>query len=307
MAVLLAVPDRSLADLESEIHRKAPELDIRIWPNMGPMEEIDFAVLWRQPSGLLAQLKNLKAVSSFGAGVEHLLAAPDLPPDLPVGRLAGPRLASDMAAYLVAQVYGHWRRLQAFTNHQRKREWRPWSPPRAPKLGLLGSGHMARAALDAFRALDTPVRMFRRRPEPVTGVEVSSGPDGLMDLAAWSDYLVCLLPLTPETRGILNRRLFAAMPAHGVVINLGRGSHLVEEDLLQALDDGDIGRAILDVFEQEPLPREHPFWLHPGVTITPHCAGVTSDGEAADLIIRSYRQVLAGLGPLDPVDRIRGY
>ena len=307
MAVLLAVPDRSLAHLVSEIDRRAPDLDVRVWPNTGAIDEIDFAVVWRQPAGLLRQLPNLTAVSSFGAGVEHLLSDPDLPPELPVGRLAGPRLASDMAAYLVAQIFAHWRRLDEFRRLQQAQDWAPWTPARAPKIALLGLGKMGLAALNAFNSLGASVQAFNRRGSDSTDIRTHTDLAGLHELAAWCDYLICLLPLTRETRGILNKQLFGSMQAHAVVVNVGRGSHLIEEDLLTALDAGKLGGAILDVFEQEPLPRDHAFWSHPKITVTPHCASVTSDSEAADLIIQSYRQILAGDGPLNPVERTRGY
>ncbi|MEE4296503.1 MAG: NAD(P)-dependent oxidoreductase [Wenzhouxiangella sp.] len=235
------------------------------------------------------------------------MSDPDLPRQIPVGRLAGPRLASDMAAYLVAQVFLHWRRLPEFRRQQHEGLWAPWTPHRPPNIGLMGLGKMGQAALDAFRLLGAPVQAFNRSGSNLPDPSVKTGRSGLHELATWADYLICLLPLTEETRGILDGQLFARMQPHAVVVNVGRGAHLVEKDLVQALDSANLGGAILDVFEQEPLASEHPFWTHPKITVTPHCASVTADSEAADLIIESYRQVLAGQGPLDPIDRSCGY
>lgn len=307
MSLLIVTPDRDSSELAAEIQARDPDLDVRLWPNSGALEEIRFAVLWQQPAGLLRSLGGLLAVSSLGAGVEHVLTDPDLPPDLPVGRLAGRRLAADMAGYVVAQVLGHWRGLADFRSQQARAEWRPWTPARPPRVGLLGMGAMGTATATALQALDVPVRGFSRSGRGPDGLSVASGRAGLEELAGWSDYLVCLLPLTPDTRGLLNARLFASMQPGSVVINVGRGPHLVEADLIAGLARGQPAAAILDVFEEEPLPPSHPFWSHPAVSITPHCASITSDQEAAELIVESYRRVVAGQLPLRPVDRTHGY
>jgi glyoxylate/hydroxypyruvate reductase A len=307
MTVLLATPGRDSTGLAAALRRQAPSLDVRLWPDTGSLSDIRFAVCWQQPRGLLRQLVNLQAVCSLGAGVEHVLADPDLPADMPVGRLAGQRLASDMAVYLLAQVLGHWRGLASFRDHQGRHEWRPWAPPNPPRIGLLGTGHMATAAAQAFQSLDFQMRAFNRSGRALGTIEIESGREGLLALAQWSDYLICLLPLTELTRGILSAELFAHMRRGSVLINVGRGAHLVESDLLAALEQNRPGSAILDVFDQEPLPSQHPFWDHPKIQITPHCASVTSDDEAAGLIIESYRRVAAGQAPLDAVNRSLGY
>lgn len=307
MAVVLAAPGRDLAGLADEIRRREPELDLRLWPELGAAGEIRLAVVWQQPPGFFQALTELAAVCSLGAGVEHLLADPELPPQLPVGRLAGPRLAADMAAYLVAQVFTHWRRLPGLVDAQARRQWAPWAPSRPPRVGLLGTGKMASPVIRAFQALETPLRAFNRSGAGPAGIRTESGREGLLALATWSDYLICLLPLTGRTRGILDGELFASMRPGSVVINVGRGAHLVEGDLLTALKAGRPGSAILDVFSAEPLPPGHPFWTHPAVQVTPHCASLTADSEAADLIIENYRRVTSGQRPLDEVDRSRGY
>jgi glyoxylate/hydroxypyruvate reductase A len=166
---------------------------------------------------------------------------------------------------------------------------------------------MAGATLRGFQALEVPVRAFSRSGRPFSDIRVTSGQDGLYSLSEWSDYLICLLPLTPQTRGILNADLFSRMRHSAVLVNAGRGEHLVERDLLAALDDGQLGAAILDVFDNEPLPTDHRFWNHPRVKITPHCASVTSDEEAAALIAESYSRVMADKAPLDRVNRTLGY
>lgn len=307
MALLIAAGDRNTARLAAQVSELAPDIEVRNWPDLGDPTQIDFAVLWRQPAGLLASLTALKAVSSLGAGVEHLLADPDLAPGLPVGRLAGPRLASDMAAYVLAQVLWHWKGLDRFSELQKQSQWRPFSPRHLPTIGLLGTGQLGRAAARAFGALDLPVAGWSRSGKGPDGISLHQGAEGLAELANLSDYLVCLLPLTDETRGILNADLFRQMKTDAVLINVGRGEHLVEQDLVAALNAGRPAMAILDVFRTEPLPPDHPFWQHPKIRVTPHCSAITRTDEAAELIVESYRRVLAGGDPIGKVAPELGY
>ncbi len=305
MALLLAAPLRDLQPLAASIKQLAPELDVRVWPQTGDPESVEFVVCWQQPPGLLKSLPGLKAACSLGAGVNHLLADPDLPSDLPLGRLAGQRLAADLAAYLVGQVIRDWRQLDRFDALQSVHYWQPFAPERPPMIGLLGYGSMGRKAAQAFSALDFPVLACRRRPpdkdaSPVRFVDLKT-------LAGESDYLICTLPLTSDTDDILDAGLFAAMKPGSVLINVGRGEHLNENDLLEALGLGRPARAILDVFRAEPLASDHPFWSHQAIRITPHCASLTQTDEAAALIVESYHRVLAGHPPLGVIDRQLGY
>lgn len=307
MALLIATPDRDQTELAGHIRQLDPAVDVRLWPELGDAHEIEFALVWKQPDGLFERLPGLKAVTSLGAGVEAILNDPALPRDLAVGRLAGPRLAANMAAYLAAMVVNRWKNLPGFAADQRNRRWNQWAPEHPPVIGILGMGVMGRAAANAFRALDFPVLGWSRSGRGPDDVERLSGCGGLAGIAARSDYLICLLPLTPATRGILDRSLFERMADDSTLINVGRGSHLVETDLVEALDRGRPAHAILDVFATEPLPAEHPFWDHPAVTITPHCASITLTREAAELALESYRRVRAGRPPLGLVDRASGY
>ncbi len=307
MALLICASDRDTSRLAARVAAMAPGVNVRNWPDIGQPEDIDFAVLWRQPPGLLPRLTGLKAVSSLGAGVEHLVNDPDLPEHLPLGRLAGPKLASDMAAYLVAQVLWHWKGLDRFAGQQSERRWQPWTPRHTPTIGLLGYGHLGQACARAFQALDLPVTAWTRSGQSIDDTVVHSGASGLATLAAQADYLICLLPLTDQTRGILNQRLFTTMKPDSVLISVGRGPHLIEADLAPALEQRRPALAILDVFDQEPLPADHPFWQHPQIRITPHCSAITRSDEAAELIVESYHRVRKGLPPLGLVKRERGY
>ena len=306
-ALLVVAADRNPRDLAYRLGARLPGVDVRIWPELGDPADIAFALAWRAPEPLFDRLPNLRAVVSLGAGADALIARSDLDERVLIGRLAGPRLAADMAAYLVATVIGRWKDFDRFRRLQRRAEWSPWSPERAPDVGLLGLGRLGRKTAEAFRALDIPVHGWTRSGGARDGVISTRGRSGLERLAARCDALINLLPLTPETHGLLDAGLFASMRRDSLLVNVGRGDHLVEADLLKALSAGRPGHAVLDVFHEEPLPVDHPFWSHPRITVTPHCASLTSADEAAELAAESYRRVMRGNAPLGPVDRKRGY
>ena len=304
MAFLIIAPGRDTTELDAELHRLAPDLDLRRWPAIGRADEVRFALAWNPPAGAFEGLPALRAVASLGAGVDTLVDRPDLPETVPVTRLAGPRLAADLAAYLVAMTVDWWKRLD---EQRHAGTWRPLPPRRPPRVGLLGLGRMGRAAAHAFRALDLDVAGWNRSGQAPDGLAVEHGRAGLHRLAERSDVLINLLPLTPATRGIVDGALLAALPDDSLLINVGRGAHVVEGDLLAALDDGRPGRAVLDVFATEPLLDDHPFRQHPGVVVTPHVAALTDPREAAELALAQWRCIERGAAPPDAVDRVRGY
>lgn len=307
MALLIATPDRDARELARHIRSVDPDIDLRIWPDSGDVSQIRFVLAWKPPDALFGRLPNLKAVSSLGAGVDSLIGKTGIPDHVEIGRLAGPRLAANMAAYLVSVVVAHWKRLPHFAQDQKQRRWNPWAPESPPTVGLLGTGKMGRRSAAAFAELGFSVHGYSRSGRGPEGVEMHSGAEGLDEMATLSDYLVNLLPLTDRTRDILDSALFSRMKKGSVLINVGRGEHLVENDLLEALQTGSPACAVLDVFRQEPLPPEHPFWNHRQIFITPHCASITLTREAAELAVESYRRVLAGKSPLGCIDRQRGY
>ncbi|WP_029011089.1 2-hydroxyacid dehydrogenase [Azospirillum halopraeferens] len=292
----------------AELNRRLPDLEVRVTPDIGDPADITCALVWKPPPGLLAGLPNLRLILSLGAGVEPLLEDPTLP-DVPLVRMVAAGLAEDMAGYVTMEVLRWQRHADAYAAQQRAGQWRqlPHRPAAEVRVGLLGLGELGAAAARALVALGFPVAGWSRTPRTLPGVTALHGPDGLATLLAGSDMLVCLLPLTPETRDILNRNTFAALPRGAVVINAGRGGHLVEEDLLAALESGHIAGASLDVFREEPLPAAHPLFGHPLVHLTPHVAGVTHPGPCADHVADTIRRHRAGDPLPNLVDRRRGY
>ncbi|MBY6205427.1 NAD(P)-dependent oxidoreductase [Halomonas denitrificans] len=304
MALLLIAPDRDTSELERRLRGLDPDLDLRRWPDVGRPGDVVFALAWKPPAEAFAGLPALRAVGSLGAGVDHLVDRPDLADDLALTRLAGPRLAADLAAYLVAMTVDWWKRLD---EQRHCPDWRPLEPRSTPRIGLLGTGAMGRTAARAFRTLELDVAGWNRSGAACDSMATCSGADGLTRLAGRSDVLINVLPLTPATRGLLDGALFEQMPSDSLLVNVGRGEHLVEADLLDALERNRPGRAVLDVFGEEPLPADHPFRRHPRVVVTPHIAARTDAAEAARLALEQYRAIRRGDPPPGRVDRARGY
>ena len=309
MALLFRSSVDSAARWSGQLARLMPRLDIRVWPQIGDPAEIDYALVWRPEPGLLAALPNLKLILSLGAGVDHILSDPQLPRDVPIVRLVDPYLTDAMSEYVVLQVLRLHRRDLDYRTQQQAGIWRELPQPNAGErpVGILGFGEIGQDAARKLKALGFPVSGWGRGEKTLAGFATFAGLAGLPRLLAQSEILVCLLPLTSETRGILDARTFAALPKGAGLVNAGRGAHLVEEDLIPALDLGQLAAAALDVFREEPLPQGHPFWQHPRILVTPHIAGTTNPATAAPIVLDTIRRFEAGRPLLNRVDPSRGY
>lgn len=278
----------------------APELDVRVWPEMGRIEDITTALAWGPPPGVLKTLPNLKLIVSVGAGVDHLFRDPELPRNVPIIRYVDPDLTNRMVQYVTLHVLWHHRRMSEFLAQQREKVWKylPEPAPHETRVGIMGLGQMGTASARALVHLGFQVRSWTRTPRSMQGVTGFSGPDGLAPFLAETDILACVLPLTSETRGILNGKLIAGLCTKGrhprlpgpAIINAGRGGLQVEADIVAALESGALYAASLDVFEKEPLPVESPLWSHPRVVITPHNA---AESEAYAIVRYMLRQMKA--------------
>jgi glyoxylate/hydroxypyruvate reductase len=284
-------------------------IDFRVWPESGPVEEIDYALAWHHAPGSLMAYPRLKAIFSLGAGVEQLLADKQLPKDVPIIRMVDRALTAGMTEYVLLHVLRAHRRVPEFEALQRRAEWVELEAPPAweRRIGILGLGVLGADAAVKLSALGFRIAGWSRSPKQIEQVVSYTGEDGLATVLSQSEILVCLLPLTRATRGILNAKTLALLPRGASLINAARGGHVVERDLLAALDAGHIAQATLDVTEEEPLPPGHPFWRHPRVTLTPHVASLTWPPTAAEHIVANIRRHDAGevIGPL--VDPKREY
>jgi glyoxylate/hydroxypyruvate reductase A len=301
------------ADDPAEAWREAllaeiPELDFRIWPEVGDPAAIDLALVWQPPPGELARYPNLRAILSLGAGIDGLLAQQGLP-DVPIARMVDPSFTRTMTEYVVLATLRHHRQFDHFERKQRVARWSYAFPPQAAdrRVGVMGLGVLGSAAAASLAAHGFPVAGWSREAKELSDIESFAGRAGLRAFLARTDILVCLLPLTRDTGGILNAATFAEMPRGAYLINVARGAHLVEADLIAALDSGQLAGATLDVFREEPLPADHPLWRHPKILITPHVASYASPLTAAEGVAANIRRARAGQPLLHQVDRARGY
>jgi glyoxylate/hydroxypyruvate reductase A len=270
---------------------------------------IDIALVANAAGSSLARLKNLQLIQSLWAGVDRLLSDPTLPADVPIVRLIDPNLTQAMTECALACVLLLHRQLPAYARQQALTTWKKLPQPLAQerRIGVLGVGQLGRAVARTLASLNFDVAAWGASPRTLKGVRTWSGPTGLARLLERTDILINLLPLTPQTSGILHADLFAQMPKGAAIINLARGRHLNEADLLDALARGQLSHAILDVFGEEPLPPKHPFWSHPRITVLPHVAAVTDVNTAARIAVENIKEFRAGRMPAPLVDRSKGY
>jgi len=288
--------------------KHAPDLEFRIWPDAGDLEQVEYLIAWQVPADFLSRLPRLKVLFSSGAGVDHVdLSA--VPGHIPLVRMVEPGIINGMVEYVSLCVLGLHRDFFDYVAHKAARAWLPLEVPPASSrtIGVMGMGSLGCAVLERLSAYGFGLRGWSRSPRRIAGVESFSGTEELKPFLSGCDILVCLLPLTAATEGILNRDLFGALPAGAALVNVARGSHLVDSDLLEALDSGHLSRAILDVTEPEPLPAEHPFWAHPRVFVTPHVASMTQPETAAPILLENVRRHQRGEPLVGLIDRDRGY
>ena len=286
-----------------------PELEVRVSPALGDPADIETALVWKAPPGELASLPNLKLITNLGAGVDPILADPTIPPHIPVARLGDEVMAQMMAQFATMCVLRHYRDLGRYGRQQRESRWH-YELPRASydvRIGIMGIGLLGGAAARMLAGIGFPVAGWGRSPRTIEGVETYHGAAGLAPFLARTDILVCLLPLTSETHRIVGRDVLYQLPRGAKLVNCGRGGTVDEAALLAALKDGQIAEATIDVFEQEPLPAEHPFWGMEQVLVLPHIASIAVPEIAARDVVDNIRRLRAGQPFLNIVDRARGY
>ena len=268
--------------------------------------DVDIALVATPPAGTLARLKGVTLIQSLWMGVEKLLADRGLPKGVPIARLIDPGMVGAMSESVLAHVLDWHRHHYRYRAQQTERQWRRRKQylPSDRTIGILGMGELGSDAARKLRALGFNVAGFSRRPKQVEGVQSFTDLQAVLKI---SDAVVCLLPLTTHTRGILNTRTLGLIRPHGCLVNLARGGHVVMEDLLHLLDSGHLAHAYLDVFETEPLPPSDPLWRHPGVSITPHSAALTDPRTAVPKIVENVERVRRGETPHHLVDFEAGY
>jgi glyoxylate/hydroxypyruvate reductase A len=286
-----------------------PALNVALWPENFDPEDVIAVAAWHPPTDLLGSLPNLKMVASIGAGTEHILRCPDLPVSVPITRIVDPEQARGMAEYVLwAALYYH-RGFDLMARQQADGLWR--MPPQRPAsefhVGVMGMGGMGKPVALTLRDSGFVVSAWSRSAQILERVRSHTGDDELSAFLAPLDLVVCLLPLTPATRGLCNAALFAQMKAGAAFVNVGRGEQVVMPDLLAALDSEHLGGAVLDVFESEPLTQDEALWRHPRMVITPHMASSASDQTITQQILQNVQRLQNGQPPRHTVDRQRCY
>lgn len=287
-----------------------PTLEIQAWPDIDYTKSFETVIAWKQSPGELARIQGLRCVASLGAGVEHILFDPTLPPDVLVTRIVDQGLAREMTEYICMMTLIQKRHFLKQQQYQREKRWVKDVDEKKDfeaRVGILGLGELGRDAARALVALGIPVSGWSQTRKDLPGVKSFAGEKEFESFLKDCTILVCLLPLTPNTENILCRRTFEFLPEGAFVINVGRGNHLVDADLIEALESGHLSGACLDVFREEPLPSEHPFWSHPKITVTCHVSSITNPGNVARQIVDNHRRLLRNENLLNTVDRKRGY
>lgn len=290
-------------------HQAAPELDFRVWPDVGDPADVEVALVWDPLGEELLRFPHLKLIASLGAGVDHLVGSTKLPDGVPMTRIVDQDLTQGMVEYVLLSVLSMHRQVPAYAEQQRRRVWQLLDQPRAwqRRVGILGLGVLGTACAKALVGIGFDVAGWRRRKKTVDGVTGFAGEGQLEPFLSRSDILVCLLPLTSDTEGLLDSKAFAALPKGASFVNAARGAIVVERDLVAALESSQISHAVLDVFTEEPLPSANPLWHLPNVTITPHVASITSAASGAVLVAENLSRVRKGEAPLYRVDPVKGY
>jgi glyoxylate/hydroxypyruvate reductase len=313
-AILLAISQWDPQGWDERFRALAPGRDIRRWPDrVGNPADVAYACAWKPPNGLLATFPNLKAIFSLGAGVDFLMSDPALP-KIPIVRIVDPDLTMRMTEYVVLHVLAFHRRLRLYETQQHARTWRDHDQPAAAEVavGVMGLGVLGRDAADVLARLGFRVAGWSRTSKDIPGIETFYGPDGLDAFLARTEILVCLLPHTPATEGMLNMNLFAKLRHDGALggaylINAARGMLQVDSDILAALDRGVLSGATLDVFPTEPLAATSPLWIHPKVTITPHNAAQSDPRTLAVNVLEQIGRFERGAPLQNAIDPDRRY
>ena len=288
--------------------REAPDIEFRLWPDAGDPADVRYLAAWEPPAELISNFPNLEVLFSVGAGVDQFDLG-QIPGEVQVVRMIEPLLTQGMAEYVALASLALHRNLIDYAAAQRERRWEPIDlvPAAERRVSVMGLGTMGRAAIEALRPFGFQLAGWSRSKRSIADVECFAGADSLDAFLGRSDILVCLLPLTPETSGILRRETFEKLPRGAGLINAARGGHLVEQDLLQALADGRISAAVLDVLAEEPPPADHPFWNHPCILITPHMASNTSTQFGGRALLENVLRHRRGEPMIGVVHRELGY
>ena len=309
MSILIVSPGKKLNRWKDALNAVDPSVAVFLPEEVKDPLDITFALSWNHPKKMFRKYPNLKCISSFGAGVDHLLSDTQIPKHVEIVRIIDPLLSADMFEFALAVVMKHLRKLTRYTRYQEASIWKKHEYLRIKdiRIGIMGTGMIGHHVASELQRVGFRVSGWNRTGGQPTSYDKYYGTVQLNDFLKVSDVLICLLPLTRQTRGIINYSLLKALPADAYVINFGRGAHVNERDLISAIDEGHISGAHLDVFEEEPLPENHLFWQQPGIDITPHVASLTDPDSIAPQVMENYHRSREGMPLKNLVSRDLGY
>lgn len=306
MGIAIISPGRDVRRWKENFQRIDATLKIEEYPDITDNESIEAVLLWQHPKGILSHFPNLKLICSMGAGVDHILSDPEIPEDIPIVRIVDEKLTFSMTNYTLMGILNYHRQIVRYQGNQKKKIWDMSNPEIDIHVGVLGVGALGGDVIEKLKLMDIPVSGYGKNPKSDVDYPYYQG-DQLQEFLDQVNIIVCMLPLTKDTENFLNIEFFKSCKKGTYLINVARGNHLVEEDILVALEEGYLSGALLDVFRKEPLPKEHPFWETEGITITPHIASVTNPDAAAPQIVENYHRMKNRQPLINSIDRILGY
>lgn len=309
MSIVIIRQDGKIDLWKKAVQQGNPSVKVYGYNEDHPKGDITMALIWKHPKGSLANYPNLKCIASAGAGVDYIFEDDQAPQGIPITRVVDPYLASDMSEHVLSAILAELKNFPTYKLQQTKAQWNPL-PYRRIKdvtVGVMGLGELGSlTAKDLVHAGFTVVGWSKSQKE-IPGVTCYAGETGKNPFLKASDFLVCLLPLTTDTAGILNAQLMEQLPQGAYIINVARGGHVVDEDLIAYLDKGHLSGACLDVYHEEPLPKAHPFWAHPKIMMTPHYASVSDTKSVVPQILENYERLSTDQPLQNVVDRKKGY
>lgn len=308
MALLILAPGKDVSSWVEGIREGDKNIEVRVWPEIGNEEEIDVVIVWNHPEGSLKKFRNLKLISSMGAGIDHILKDKQLPENVSITRIVGEALTISMSRYIIMAVLHYQRKFSKYLQDKEAHVWdQAADPEKEIQIGILGLGVLGMDVAKKLRCLEFHVSGYSNSRKTVKGIKSYAGEGELEEFLGSINVLVCLLPLTSKTKNFLNIQLFKKLQRGTYLVNVARGNHLVEEDLIDAIEKGYLSGAFLDVYRQEPLPKAHVYWDHPQIMMTPHIASITNTESAIPQIIENYNRLRKGQDLINEVDMEKEY
>ncbi len=306
MSIAIISPGRDTSVWIDNIKKIDNKIDLEVFPDIKNPENVEAVILWQHPKGILDRFPNLKLICSMGAGVDHILSDQSIPNHLPITRIVDDMLTFSMTNYVLMGILNFHRQIDRYKKDQKLKIWDMSNPEIPIVVGIMGVGALGGDVIEKLQHIGIEVVGFGYTAKDDTNYTYYDK-SKLGDFLSSVNVLVCMLPLTPDTEGILNRQLFRKCNQGTYLINVARGKHLIEEDLIPAIEGGHISGALLDVFQNEPLPEDHAFWERKDISITPHIASVTNPEAAAPQIIENYNRMVNRKPLLNQIDRAKGY